>query len=742
MSAETREPRLQHAAQARLAGPGDPAFRTVSGGIFAGRLLQLLCPSVVALVVGFPYTIYFIGWSPLNVTNIAWLQNGLDRTQAYLGWAFLRLDPVWHFPPTFTEWLGWPAGVSVAFTDSIPLVAVVARFLSPLLPEHFQYFGLWMLACFVLNAYFAFRLCSVFTGKFNLAAFFGGLLLVIAPSATFRILDHLALTSHFLVLLSLWLYFKPYPDDGWRRATLPQVGTVALAASIHPYLVVMTGIVSTAYFSRRVLERRCTWWAAAFSLIAVAGGAVACLVVFGYFVGGDVASYNSDLGYRYYSFNLLSPFNSLGFSRFVPPLPIATSGQDKVVNFLGLGILLLLVLNARSVLTSLPRLIRADLVAITLSSVVLTALAASTLITFGPYVLVDLQPPDGITQILAAFRVSDRLFWPVGYLIMVSAIYFTWRNFRPRYATAIVAVAVIVQFADEAPLRAAAWARFENRPPSPFKAEVWNGLGATAAKLLVAPPWQCGALQTPGGLRGFSYLGALAAAQGLKTNNVYQARPAPKAADLHCRAMLENILHGELEPDAAYVLSDGFALGLALAGTSSHNCEQVDGFNLCRPRRPNEPASTGWVGWLDLIPTVADSGELRIGDTNWHDIALVYGWSSREGSHVWNTGNSELVFRVTPLQQAGSPRVELTLSAMLDRGAQGWSISIDDGRFAVDGVAYSLAPFTVSVPLVANGEGIVRLWLSAKVPVSPQSQGINADSRRLGLNLLAVRLVR
>jgi hypothetical protein len=162
--------------------------------------------------------------------------------------------------------------------------------------------------------------------------------------------------------------------------------------------------------------------------------------------------------------------------------------------------------------------------------------------------------------------------------------------------------------------------------------------------------------------------------------------------------------------------------------------------HLCRPRRPDE-VSTGWSEWLDLIPMVPDRSELRVGDANWRDTALLHGWFGPEGSHVWNSGNSELVLRVAPDQQASVGRIELTLTAMLDHGLQRYAISSYNGRFAVEGVADSTAPFMVRVPLVANAEGIVRLRLSAETPVTPQSQGLNPDMRGLGLNLIAIRLV-
>jgi hypothetical protein len=217
-----------------------------------------------------------------------------------------------------------------------------------------------------------------------------------------------------------------------------------------------------------------------------------------------------------------------------------------------------------------------------LGSLLLTLLAASTLITIGPYILLDIQLPARITQTLAIFRASGRLFWPVGYLIMLSAIYLTWQNYGKRWATALLATAIIVQFADLAPLRKMLWLRIEHQGSSPLISATWKELGPTVSKLLVMPPWQCAAQETPGGVDSFTIFGALAAAQGLKTNAIYGSRFSPNAEDLYCRGMVDSVLHGKFETDAAYVVSDSIAKDLVTAWSSRINCERVDGFNLCR----------------------------------------------------------------------------------------------------------------------------------------------------------------
>ena len=53
---------------------------------------------------------------------------------------FLRQSP-WDWLLTVASNMASPIGVCIAFTDSIPLVAVLFKFMEPLLPPTFQYFG-------------------------------------------------------------------------------------------------------------------------------------------------------------------------------------------------------------------------------------------------------------------------------------------------------------------------------------------------------------------------------------------------------------------------------------------------------------------------------------------------------------------------------------------------------------------------------------------------------------------------
>jgi hypothetical protein len=95
---------------------------------------------VLSLVAGFSYALVVMGPTPLNPKNVNWV--AFDPAYHYIGWELYRQDPDVHWPITYTDRLGYPKGESVALLDLNPLMAVVLKPLSPLLPEPAQYFGI------------------------------------------------------------------------------------------------------------------------------------------------------------------------------------------------------------------------------------------------------------------------------------------------------------------------------------------------------------------------------------------------------------------------------------------------------------------------------------------------------------------------------------------------------------------------------------------------------------------------
>lgn len=205
------------------------------------------------------------------------------------------------------------------FTDSIPIFCILFKLLSPILPETFQFFGIYVLLCFILQGVFASALLSLFFDNVP-ANLLGTLLLVGSPILLERAFRHTSLTSHFLILASLYLYFLNKKTDyrfRWSWLVLS-----AAAALIHPYFLPMIFAVLFADLAERMLRARVFWKPAGF--LALNGAAVvAVLWGIGFF---EVRTASTSFGYGLYSMNLISLINpvSLGvdWSAFLPSMPV------------------------------------------------------------------------------------------------------------------------------------------------------------------------------------------------------------------------------------------------------------------------------------------------------------------------------------------------------------------------------------------------------------------------------------
>ncbi len=115
-----------------------------------------------------------------------------DPAQHWLGWQFFRYSPLLQWPLGANPNWGMDIGSSIVFTDSIPLLAFIFKPLNALLPDTFQYCGLWILICFLLQSLFAWKLLSLFTQD-KWLPLIGSVFFTLAPVFLFRLHAHITL---------------------------------------------------------------------------------------------------------------------------------------------------------------------------------------------------------------------------------------------------------------------------------------------------------------------------------------------------------------------------------------------------------------------------------------------------------------------------------------------------------------------------------------------------------------------
>lgn len=97
---------------------------------------------IVTGILGMLVFVMIYGIKVCNPVYTAFISLGGDIQQHYLGWCYYR-NSGWHFPIGLMDGVIESELISIIYTDSIPLLAVPFKIISPLLPEQFQYFGLW-----------------------------------------------------------------------------------------------------------------------------------------------------------------------------------------------------------------------------------------------------------------------------------------------------------------------------------------------------------------------------------------------------------------------------------------------------------------------------------------------------------------------------------------------------------------------------------------------------------------------
>ena len=383
----------------------------------------------------------------IDPTYVDWTLAGGDLQQHYLGWVGFR-NSRWFFPIGLMDTLTYPSVTSIIFTDSIPLFAVFFKILSPILPDKFQYLGLWGVTSFALQGILATRIMKQYSRN-NLAAASAGIIFVLTPAVFQRMFAHTALAGQWLILLSLLPLLSSESYSG-KKLTRTAVLMAFLSATIHIYYLLINGIILVGICVRETIETRRlkTGVRLLFTYLVVAVVVVALLG--GFSVSGEF----SDGGLGGYSMNLNALVNPQGFSRILLSQPLYGTGQYEGFVYIGAGFLLICVLAAFLALEHLTFVKRnhcpgiSKVVAVLATALISVAVAASPIVTFGDNVLISLPFPDLIIRVWSIFRASGRIGWVIMYLIMLCGCLILSRFLDWKKALAVFLCAFSLQVFD------------------------------------------------------------------------------------------------------------------------------------------------------------------------------------------------------------------------------------------------------------------------------------------------------
>jgi len=667
-----------------------------------------------------------IGPQALDPQNIAWLEQG-DPATHYLGWQYFRHAP-WTFPLGLNPYYGLELGSSIIFSDSNPLLALLFKPFNAWLPATFQYFGLWLLVCFVLQAWFGWKLLGLMTGN-PLIRLLGSGLLVFSPPMFLRMGGHLSLSGHFLILAALYLVLLP----NLYRRRLAWGTLLAVTAMVHAYLLAMVALIWVADLLGKTFSQQLTRRQGLLEGVLLFAVVSVCCWQAGYFA---IADGTKSGGFGLYRMNLLSPLDPAGWSLILPDLPKA-SGDYEGFNYAGLGVLLLVPLALIAWLRNRQPLkdelrIRLWLL---LALIGLSLFALSNQIGVGAHTF-SYPLPKIASNLANIFRASGRMFWPVLYALILMVMFLLVRGYRPRIVVAVLALALTIQIVDTRN----GWMGLRNSkmmtPSAEWATPMRDPFWANAA----AHYPNVRSLMPQNQSERWQVIADFAATHGLKTDAVYLGRMSSKALE-QARQKAQHMLEsGQYDTDSLYILDDTVLADAAKSVNSETDLlTRVDGLVVLAP---------GWKR-CSQCPSMPDEGRqmsllalTRPGQTltfNYTTRQLVSGWSTPESWGTWSTGpQAQIDLRVT--SEARSIVLDVLAFVHPQHPAQRVIVSLN-GEQVLTTRLVQLQDNHLEIPItpairqrLAEND---RLTIELQLPdaISPQQLGINDDSRVMGLGL-------
>jgi hypothetical protein len=515
------------------------------------RRLTAACLATGSLI-GLAVALLTLDPAFLAGTGGKWIRPENDFMSYVVAWRYYIADE-WRFPLFSLPNMGYPEGGSVLFNDALPLSALASKILYRVSGAQISPFGPWIVFAHILQGLMAARLLLA-VGNRSTVACAAAASFVVCSTAFIQRMGHTALSSHFLILWALALYFVMVRGRGARIAELTLLLVTALL--VNPYLFVMVAVLGAAalftLWTRDDLRRG--------DLVRTAFGVLLVLMV-GVFAGYGLVFTNPGLmkapGFGSFSWNvptlLLPPEGFWGLLGGVSRE--AVHGQYEGEAYVGDGVLLVLA----AVLVWSPRRALAMVWRhwpLCAAFAGLALYAASNRVYAGATLVLSYDLPPVLLELCSYFRASGRFIWPLSYSLAVLPLACLFRWWPPLPASALAIAAALLQVADS---RQMLWTRLETSS-TPYGDMIGDArLGAWVSshrRLWIYPSYGCGGLGPANRRWGGPetnrelQIQFLAAQANVPTNSVYTSRMLKD-----CSAEAAWTRTADLERDVLYLLS-------------------------------------------------------------------------------------------------------------------------------------------------------------------------------------------
>ena len=671
-----------------------------------------------------------VGFRVLDPTYLAWVEIDNDPLMGYLGSAFYRSSP-WNFPIGLNPQYGLDIASSIVYSDSVSLMAILLKPFANFLPSSFQYFGWWIFICFLMQALFGWLLVSLSSAKIFFKVFATAIFMFI-PIMLDRIGMHAGLVAQFMILAALYLNFKtPYKPYIFYWSSL-----LFLAPLIHFYLLIYVmiiwgaSIIDALYFK----AHRISYSTAVTKVIVGLFFTFFAMWQAGYFAIPTSSAGN--WGYGTWPMNMLSFFNGLGWSYVLPSLPSVTSLGNRF-QYPGLGVFILIIFAIYKVPEKWKWLSKKlyENIFLIISLPFLFVFALTNYVSIGP-LFYYFELPQFLLTLGNSFRGSDRMFWPILYLIVFSAMAIIARSYSSRSALAITAIACLVQVLDTSaggiPLHARINSYNQSLAALPLEDKFWD---------LAAKKYQSVIIINDGknSQENWTVFSRYALANHLKTNAAVFARVDLKKAE----KMVASFRNDQLRADSLYIVSD-YELPRYVTKIDKEKdlLAEINGFNVIAPgwnkciecTELNKSMSKKVYGIETIMDVPIPFSPHNLRSTSY----LIDGWSPIiEGWGVWSNDSHA---RITiPIPRNTHPAyLKLFVRAYVNglNPIQEVAVSVN-GKKSKRFIFNQFEINEIKIPLdnAVLLDGFVNLIFQFPNAKSPKSLGVGDDDRNLAIGL-------
>jgi hypothetical protein len=702
--------------------------------------LQTNLATLAGFVLGVVTVVCMLGPSFVLGTSSFWDYPPTDFNSHLIGYRMYVLDD-WGFPLFHTGTLEEPRGLNLLFMDALPIVALPAKLLAPIVPSFartlwFNPFGGWLALSYGLQGAFGARLMREIVGRAGIVAELSGAAFAVAtPVFVLRFL-HIALSSHFFILAALLLYVQSERGLSVRRAATRWTALFAALTLVHPYLFAMCAGIFAAAMATMAARRR---FRDALVVAAAAISTVLVIVAVAGFHGSEVSK-GGMWGYGYKMTDLIS-FITPQWATFFPfahahRIDMTRSEASEGWAYLGAGVLLATVMALVKAPREAARALRKHWI-LALALALMAAFAISHRITLGEKVLVELPLPKLLDWPTRQFRSCGRFIWPAIYAGSFYVLALVFRATRgTRLALAVPLVAAI-QYVDT--LAALLYVgSYTSRGEARFlEWDAMNPVVADHKGITLAPTFDCISWERPIVTFAQMEVEFMAATRGIGLSSVRSSRPLRdcrrEPAD-HARArVVPDRLYLGFPPEVPRSTAIHFERGGAACAAFRHGmaCSTRFVSNVPQGFEPFSPDVDYTLGHIIAVGRRSDERYLGVG------------WSWPEESHRWTDGAAAFVYlRATePLPQGARVHLRAAGAVLEERPRMSALVRINGVLVGEVKLTSESQSIDLTVPDALTGERLLELELEPSDYRAPAVFGKSTEQRALGISVteLAIR---